>query len=101
MTGETVGGLMVVEQRTRADQIRDLIMIAMLAIWIIFGIAFVVQIYTSGAKVIDSLPPIWFWGLPAAPFTALYNPWVRPGPGTVTPPDPPPETPTPATETTT
>ncbi len=90
------------EQRTRADQIRDLIMIAMLSIWIIFGIAFVIQIYTSGAKVIDALPPIWFWGLPAAPFTALYNPWVRGGPAAANaPPEPAaPELPEPTTPTT-
>jgi hypothetical protein len=89
------------ETRTRADQVRDLIMLAILSIWIIFGLAFVWQLFRDGTKVLDGLPPFWFWGVPAAPFTALYMPWTRPGnapPGTApTQPDPPTSTPAPET----
>lgn len=63
--------------RPRVEQIRDATMLLVLTLWIIFGLSFVVQIYTSGAKVIDSLPPVYFWGAPIFPFTALYNPWIK------------------------
>lgn len=80
--------------RTRAEQVRDLIMLLTLVIWITYAGAAVVQLFTSGAKVLESLPPFWFWGIPLAPYSALYTPWTRAGnvlPGM------PPETPQPPT----
>ena len=84
--------------RTRAEQIRDLIMLLTLTIWIVYAGAAVAQLFTSGAKVLDSLPPFWFWGIPLAPYSALYTPWTRTGPvpPDVTPP-PTPEPPVPPT----
>lgn len=79
--------------RSRAEQVRDLIMLLTLMIWIIYAGAAVAQLFTSGAKVLDSLPPFWFWGIPLAPYSALYTPWTRTGP---VPPDvttPPPTSP--------
>jgi len=80
----------------RADKIRDVIMLAVLLIWATFGVLSVYQIFRDGSKVLDSLPPFWFWGIPLAPFSALYAPWsaavraMREHPQAVTPPDVPP-----------
>ena len=84
--------------RTRAEQIRDLIMLLTLTIWIVYAGAAVAQLFTSGAKVLDSLPPFWFWSIPLAPYSALYTPRTRTGPvpPDVTPP-PTPEPPNPPT----
>lgn len=77
--------------RTRAEQIRDLIMLLILGIWTVFGMLSVFQIFRDGSKVLETLPPFWFWGIPLAPFSALYAPWgaavraIGGGP----PPDPP------------
>lgn len=80
--------------KSRVHQVRDFIMLAILAFWIIFGALSVFQIFRDGSKVLDSLPPFWFWGIPLAPFSALYAPWgsaVRAlAPGSQ-PPEPPPE----------
>lgn len=85
------------QARTRSEQVRDLTMLLVLALWIVYGIAAVIQLFTSGAKVLDSLPPFWFWGVPLAPYSALYTPWARVGsvPPAMNPPEPPatPETP--------
>lgn len=85
--------------RPRAEQVRDLIMLCVLGFWILYGSAAVVQLLTSGAKVLDSLPPFYFWGIPLAPYTALYAPWktmpgIAPAPGGAPPeapaePEPP------------
>ncbi len=80
--------------KPRSHQIRDLIMLVILSFWILFGALSVFQIFRDGSKVLDSLPPFWFWGIPLAPFSALYAPWgsavraVLPGQ-----PPPPPEPP--------
>ncbi len=63
--------------KTRAHQIRDLIMLVILAFWIIFGALSVFQVFRDGSKVLESLPPFWFWGIPLAPFSALYAPWGK------------------------
>lgn len=78
--------------RSRPDQVRDLIMLLILMIWVIYAGAAVTQLFLSGAKVLDSLPPFWFWGIPLAPYSALYTPWTRSGMGTSQPvePSPPP-----------
>lgn len=60
------------EARARA---RDAIMIIVLLVWLTYAVAAVIQLFTSGAKVLDSLPPFWWWGVPLAPFSALYTPW--------------------------
>lgn len=52
-------------------------MIVIMAFYIAYGLAAVIQLFTSGAKVIDSLPPFWWWGIPLAPYSALYTPWAR------------------------
>jgi hypothetical protein len=76
--------------RTRAEQVRDLIMLCVLAFWIAYGAAAVLQLFTTGAKVLESLPPFYFWGIPLAPYTALYAPWkALPGPMSGSPPEPP------------
>lgn len=62
-------------------------MLCVIGFWVLYGGAAVIQLFTTGAKVLDSLPPFYFWGVPLAPYTALYTPW-RPMPGQ-TPPDPP------------
>ncbi len=64
--------------RSSADRIRDLVMLAILAVWTIYAGAAVVQLFTTGAKVLESLPPFWFWGIPLGPYGAMYAPW-RPG----------------------
>jgi hypothetical protein len=94
-------GIIMAEVRTRADQVRDAIMMAILTIWIIFGLAFVWQLFRDGTKVLDGLPPFWFWGVPLAPFSALYTPWMRSGnaPAGAAPTPPEPPAPTPAPET--
>lgn len=61
--------------RTRMEQVRDLIMLVIVAFWIAFGALSVFQVFRDGSKVLESLPPFWFWGIPLAPFTALYAPW--------------------------
>lgn len=81
--------------KSRGQRIRDLIMLVILAFWIIFGALSVFQIFRDGSKVLDSLPPFWFWGIPLGPFTALYAPWGR-AVGAITgagaqPPEPPAE----------
>lgn len=78
-------------KRTRREQVRDLIMLIILALWSVFAILCVYQIFRDGSKVLDTLPPFWFWGIPLAPFSALYAPWgsaMRAIQGT-TPPEPP------------
>ncbi|MBF9135336.1 hypothetical protein I0C86_41535 [Plantactinospora sp. S1510] len=75
--------------RTRPEQVRDLIMMLTLLIWIVYAGAAVTQLFTSGAKVLDSLPPFWFWGIPLAPYSALYTPWQRAASGASGPPAPP------------
>lgn len=86
-------------ERTRPEQIRDLVMLLILTVWISYAVAAVVQLFTSGAKVLDSLPPFYFYGIPLAPYTALYTPWARivqpPGTGPPEPPQPPPAPPAP------
>lgn len=76
--------------RPSGERIRDLVMIAILTVWTIYAAAAVVQLFTTGAKVLESLPPFWFWGIPLGPYGAMYAPW-RPGapllPGA--PPEPP------------
>ena len=81
-------------ERAAADRIRDLIMIVTLAIWSVYAGAAVVQLFTSGAKVLESLPPFWFWGIPLGPYGAMYAPW-RPGAPAVVPPEPPAQPPAP------
>lgn len=54
-------------------------MALILLFWVVYGAAAVIQLVTSGAKVLDSLPPFYFWGVPLAPYTALYAPWSRSG----------------------
>lgn len=73
------------EAQERGAMIRDLIMGAVLIVWMLYAIAAVIQLFTTGAKVLESLPPFWFWGIPIGPYTALYQPWVKPG----SPPNPP------------
>ena len=65
--------------RTRPEQVRDLIMIVILAVWMAFAVAAFAQLLTRGINAIDNLLPFWFWGLPVAPFTAMYAPWRLPG----------------------
>jgi hypothetical protein len=80
------------QQRARA---RDAIMAVILLVWLVYAGAAVVQLFTSGAKVLDSLPPFWWWGIPLAPYSALYTPWTR---SAATPPEvapAPPEEPQP------
>lgn len=80
--------------RSRPEQVRDLIMLMILVIWVLYAGAAVTQLFLSGAKVLESLPPFWFWGIPLAPYSALYTPWLRPGAGTSPPVEPtPPPTP--------
>jgi hypothetical protein len=81
--------------QTRAEQVRDGLMIVITALWIVFGAAFVVQLFQNGAKVLDSLPPFWFWGIPLAPYSALYTPWVRSGNVPTDAANPPPGPPAP------
>jgi hypothetical protein len=68
-------------RRPRAEQVRDLIMLCVLVLWIVYGAGAVIQLFIDGAKVLESLPPFWFWGLPLGPYTALYVPWRPPGGG--------------------
>jgi hypothetical protein len=84
----------VATARPRAEQVRDLITALTIGLWLTFGIVAVVQLFTSGAKALDSLPPFWFWGIPIAPYTAMYAPWrqLLPGGSQQVPPTPqPPE----------
>lgn len=69
-----------------------------LIVWMFYAGAAVIQLFTSGAKVLDSLPPFWWWGIPIAPYSALYTPWNRPGqtPAAAAPEAPPPPSPPPA-----
>jgi hypothetical protein len=82
----------VATERPAGDRIRDLIMLAVLAVWTIYAGAAVVQLFTTGAKVLESLPPFWFWGIPLGPYGAMYAPW-RPGAPALTgvSPEPPAE----------
>jgi hypothetical protein len=76
----------------RGPIVRDLIMGGILLVWMMYAVASVIQLFGAGAKVLDSLPPFWFWGVPIAPYTALYQPWVKPGarvPGAPEEPEPP------------
>jgi hypothetical protein len=79
--------------RSRPEQVRDLIMLMILGIWTIYAGAAVTQLFLSGAKVLESLPPFWFWGIPLAPYSALYTPWMRTVSGTGPPVEPSPPTP--------
>ncbi len=81
------------DARTRADQVRDLIMLLILVIWLVYACGAVIQLFTSGASVLESLPPFWFWGIPIAPYTALYQPWRGNEPGVANGPGAPPEPP--------
>ncbi len=79
-----------------AARIRDLIMLTTLVIWITYAAAAVIQLFTSGANVLNSLPPFWFWGIPLGPYAALYGAGqlIRPAPAPETPAAPqPPEAP--------
>jgi len=76
-----------VQAQGRGPMIRDLIMTGILIVWMLYAVASVIQLFRDGAKVLDSLPPFWFWGIPIAPYTALYQPWVKTSPPG--PPDPP------------
>lgn len=83
---------MALDPANRGAQVRDAIMALSLLFWIVYGAAAVVQLFTSGAKVLESLPPFYFWGIPLAPYTALYAPWKPNGTtqaGPDAPPDPP------------
>ncbi|MEU1761663.1 MULTISPECIES: hypothetical protein [Micromonospora] len=80
--------------KTRAEQVRDITMAMILLVWIVYAGAAVVQLFTSGAKVLESLPPFWFWGVPLAPYSALYTPWQKPGTGTPAVEPTPPAAPT-------
>lgn len=86
--------------RSHAEGIRDAIMLIILIFWAGYGALSVYQIFRDGSKVLDTLPPFWFWGIPLAPFTALYAPWgtaikpLLPAP----PPQPPAPPPPPAAE---
>lgn len=71
----------------RGPIVRDLVMGGILLVWMLYAIAAVVQLFSSGSQVLNSLPPFWFWGIPIAPYTALYQPWVKTP--TNGPPDPP------------
>ncbi|WBB94169.1 hypothetical protein [Verrucosispora sp. WMMC514] len=75
---------------TRAERVRDITMALVLVVWTVYAAAAVIQLFRSGAQVLESLPPFWFWGIPLAPYSALYTPWTRPGG-----PPPPPAAPTP------
>ncbi len=83
--------------KSRAHQVRDLIMLVIVAFWIAFGAISVYQIFRDGSKMLDSLPPFWFWGIPVAPWATLYAPWgsaaraILPGqqPEPPAPPEPP------------
>ncbi len=77
--------------KSRGHQIRDLIMLVILVFWIIFGALSVFQIFRDGSKVLESLPPFWFWGIPLGPFTAMYSPWGKAAGlfSGSTPPEPP------------
>ncbi|MET0698596.1 MAG: hypothetical protein ABWY93_02930 [Mycobacterium sp.] len=75
MTDDATHDEPVTGKRTRGEQIRDLIMLLILAIWITYAVAAVVQLFRDGSKVLETLPPFWFWGIPLAPFSALYAPW--------------------------
>lgn len=88
------------KRRTQAEKIRDLIMLVIVLLWISFGALSVFQIFRDGSKVLDSLPPFWFWGIPLAPFTALYAPWGNAVKAIVPQPPTPPAPPTPTQETT-
>ncbi len=61
-------------RRARLPAIRDIVMLVILTVWLLYAMASVYQLLSSGAKVLDSLPPFWFWGIPIAPYTALYLP---------------------------
>lgn len=88
----------MVDARPGAERVRDLIMLVILGTWSIYAVAAVVQLFTSGSKVLESLPPFWFWGIPLAPYSALYTPWTRhTGPPAA---DNPPAVPEPPTEPT-
>lgn len=79
--------------KRRSEQVRDLIMLGILIFWLLYAALSVYQIFRDGSKVLDSLPPFWFWGIPLAPFSALYAPWgsaVRAlQSGSPPPPEPP------------
>lgn len=75
-------------------------MALILLFWVVYGAAAVIQLVTSGAKVLDSLPPFYFWGVPLAPYTALYAPWSRSS-AQPAPADEPPATPDPPVAPTT
>ena len=79
--------------RGRAEQVRDLIMLCVMGFWILYGGGAVIQLFTSGAKVLESLPPFYFWGIPLAPYTALYAPWKTLPCASPDPPPIPPEAP--------
>lgn len=82
------------QQRARA---RDAIMSITLLVWLVYAAAAVIQLFTSGAKVLESLPPFWWWGIPLAPYSALYTPWSKPGMAAPGVPEPPPPEPPGAT----
>lgn len=84
------------QARTRAEVIRDMIMLTILVFWAGYGALSVFQIFRDGSKVLDTLPPFWFWGIPLAPFSALYAPWgsaLKTLTATSPPEPPPPPTP--------
>lgn len=78
--------------RSRPEQVRDLIMMVILGVWLIYAVIAVLQLFTSGSKALDSLPPFYWWGIPLAPYTALYTPWInKTVPATEAPAPPPAE----------
>jgi hypothetical protein len=77
-------------------------MLLIMVVWLTYALAAVIQLFTSGSKVLESLPPFYFWGIPIAPYTALYTPWKSGIAGLVAgqqPPEAPPAPPTPEAAT--
>ncbi len=64
-------------------------MLVILAFWIVYGAAALVQLFTKNADVLASLPPYWFWGIPLAPYGVLYGTLPRVLTGGQTEPAPP------------
>jgi hypothetical protein len=70
-------------------------MLVILLFWASYAVLSVYQIFRDGSRVLDTLPPFWFWGIPLAPFSALYAPWGATMRAIAFAPPPPPDTPEP------